>query len=116
MSEHTSNETGTDTGNETGTDTGNEETTRIGQEDTTVLGTWQQPVAEDEREDRCGFHPLQTGYLVIGLLAVGAALLWLLMDQGVVEVGDGGVAWSVVLVVAGAVGLIASLGRGLRRR
>jgi hypothetical protein len=100
-----------------------EETTHLGSEDTSFLGAWeQQPetpgTAESAAENpqrRGGFHPLQTGYLVVGVLASGAALLWLLMDQGVVEVGDGGVAWSVVLITAGAVGLIASLGRALRR-
>ena len=61
-----------------------------------------------------GVHPLQTGYLVTGLLALGGALLWLLIDQGVVAVSDGGMAWSVVLVAAGVVGLIASLGKALR--
>lgn len=82
-------------------------------EETSVLDDWR--TTEVEEESRSGFHPLQTGYLVAGLLALGAALLWLLMDQGVVEVGDGGVAWSVVLITAGAIGLIASLGRALRR-
>ena len=102
---------------------GSEETTRIPgdtassdaprAEDTTWLSQWEQT---DEPEGRRGgTHALQTGYLVIGLLAIGIALMWLLTDQGVVEVGDGGVAFSVVLIAAGAVGLIASLGKGLRR-
>lgn len=101
-------------------DNENDETTTVPTppgEDTTVLGEWQRfdPDAETDEQRRRGFHALQTGYLVVGLLAMGAALLWLLMDQGVVEVRDGGVAWSVVLITAGAVGLIASLGKGLRR-
>jgi len=93
------------------------DTTFIGHEETSVLGEWQRPDpdAEADAQRRHGFHALQTGYLVVGLLAIGAALLWLLMDQGVVEVRDGGVAWSVVLIAAGAVGLVASLARGLRR-
>lgn len=99
----------------------NDETTTIPTapegEQTTTLGEWHRfdPDAEADEQRRRGFHGLQTGYLVMGLLAMGAALLWLLMDQGVVEVSDGGVAWSVVLITAGAVGLIASVGKGLRR-
>ena len=95
-----------------------DETTRIegtgDDERTSVLDDWRTTQVEDD-EPRGGTHPLQTGYLVAGLLAIGAALLWLLMDQGVVEVGDGGVAWSVVLIAAGAIGLDASLGRAARR-
>jgi hypothetical protein len=88
-------------------------------EDTTWLGPWQQPEQPEQPEEDSrtrGTHPLQTGYLVVGLLALGIALMWLLTDQGLVGVADGGVAFSVVLVTAGAVGLVASLGRGLRRR
>ncbi|GAA1921367.1 hypothetical protein [Nocardioides marmoribigeumensis] len=92
-----------------------EETTPLEAEDTTVLGQWQSHEVEPDDERHPGFHPLQTGYLVVGLLAVGVALLWLLTDQGVMQVGDGGVAFSIVLVIAGAVGLVASLGRALRR-
>jgi hypothetical protein len=93
--------------------TGTSSTSRI-DEETSVLGDWRSTQVEED-EPRTGMHPLQTGYLVAGLLAIGAALLWLLMDQGVVEVGDGGVAWSVVLITAGAIGLVASLSRAARR-
>src|SRR4051812_24182874 len=82
-----------------------------GTEETTWIADWDQAPAEERRS---GFHPLQVGYLVVGLLALGVALLWLLTEQGVVEVGDGGGAVSVVLITAGAVGLVASLGRALR--
>jgi hypothetical protein len=89
----------------------------IGTEDTTVLGQWQRHDPEEEADEQRhrGFHALQTGYLVIGLLALGTALMWLLTDQGVMEVADGGVAFSIVLVTAGAIGLVASLGKALRR-
>ena len=86
-------------------------TTGTGIEETTWLADWEQGPAEERRS---GLHPLQTGYLVVGLLALGVALLWLLTEQGVVEVADGGIAFSVVLIIAGAVGLVASLGRALR--
>lgn len=117
----------------TGIPDGSEETTRIPAEDstqapvadapaeqTTWFGQWEQSgrtgVEEPGGQERPrGTHPLQTGYLVIGLLAIGVALMWLLTDQGVVEGGDGGVLFSVVLITAGAVGLAASLGKGLRR-
>jgi hypothetical protein len=62
-------------------------------------------------EPSSGFHPVQTGYLVTGLVALGIALLWLLTELDLVEVGDGGVAFSALLVVAGAIGLVASLVR-----
>ena len=88
-----------------------DESTTIGTEETTWLADWEQDPAEERRS---GLHPLQTGYLVVGLLALGVALLWLLTEQGVVEVADGGIAFSVVLIIAGAVGLVASLGRALR--
>ncbi len=53
---------------------------------------------------------------MVGLLAIGLALMWLLTDQGVMDVGDGGVAFSIVLIASGLVALVASLGRSLRRR
>ena len=69
---------------------------------------------DDERAG--GRHPLQVGYLVAGLLALGMALVWLLSETGVVDqpAGDG-VGISLVLIAAGLAGLLASLGRSLRR-
>jgi hypothetical protein len=98
------------------------DTTRIpdtSAEETTWTSDWQRPAAEDTEDAGAhheGFHPLQTGYLVLGLLAIGTALMWLLSEQDVMAFGDGSVAFSVVLITAGAVGLVASLGRALRRR
>ena len=70
--------------------------------------------AREPREG--GRHPLQVGYLVAGLLALGFALVWLLSETGVVDqpAGDG-VGVSLVLITAGLAGLLASLGRSLRR-
>jgi hypothetical protein len=63
-----------------------------------------------------GRHPLQVGYLVAGLLALGFALVWLLSETGVVDQpADDGVGVSLVLITAGLAGLLASLGRSLRR-
>ena len=85
-------------------------------EDTTWSGGWQSQEPEEDGDPDSPFHPLQTGYLVVGLLAIGLALMWLLTERGVMDVGDGGVAFSVVLIVSGLVALAASLGRSLRRR
>jgi uncharacterized protein HemX len=73
------------------------------------------PSAPDEPREG-GRHPLQVGYLVAGLLALGFALVWLLSETGVVDqpAGDG-VGVSLVLIAAGLAGLLASLGRSLRR-
>lgn len=57
-------------------------------------------------EDPAGWHPVDPLSLVAGLLAVGVAVLSLLeLDL------DGGVVLAVLLVVAGGVGLAASLRR-----
>lgn len=91
-----------------------------GTEHTTWMGDWQEQDAGSPSEERRsglaeGVHPLQTGYLVLGLLAIGTALMWLLTEADVIAIGDGGAAFSVVLITAGAIGLMASLGRALRR-
>jgi hypothetical protein len=85
-----------------------------GTEQTTWFGQW--PAPEEQEETRqSGFHPLQVGYLVAGLLCLGGALQWLLVDQGVMQLGDGSIALSVLLIAAGAAGLVASLAKALRR-
>lgn len=72
--------------------------------------------AEQPEDDAGPFHPVQTGYLVLGLLALGIAVTWLLTELGVVEVADGGVAFSLVLVASGVAGLAASVARAVRGR
>lgn len=57
-------------------------------------------------ENTAGWHPVDPLSLVAGLLAVGVAVLSLL-DLDV----DGGVVVAVLLVVAGGIGLVASLRR-----
>ncbi len=95
-----------------------ERTERIEPTDTPTETPTQTPTGTQDEEEprRSGLHPLQTGYLVAGLLAIGGALQWLLTDRGVMELGDGSVALSVILVAAGTVGLVASLGKALRHR
>ena len=59
-------------------------------------------------------HPLNVTYLVLGLSFLGIAGCWGLTEAGVVDARAGWVL-PLVLVVAGGVGLIASLARGLNR-
>ena len=60
-------------------------------------------------------HAPSIGYLVIGLIFVGLAGSWLLNETGVMA--DDGFQWFVpaVLLGAGLVGLLASLGKGVFR-
>ena len=60
-------------------------------------------------------HPVSVTHLVMGLVFLGAAALWGLAELDLVEVD--GARWiaPLVLVVAGAVGLVVSVGRGRRR-
>ncbi|MGN6574179.1 MAG: hypothetical protein ACTHKG_00695 [Nocardioides sp.] len=61
-------------------------------------------------------HPLNVSYLVLGLAFLGIAGSWALHQQGVI--GSNDVEWllPLTLVVAGAVGLVAFMVRGLGRR
>jgi hypothetical protein len=61
-------------------------------------------------------RPLKIGYLVIGLVFIGIAASWGLHANGVLD--DNGFQWFVpaTLLVAGLVGLFASLGRGVAGR
>ena len=59
-------------------------------------------------------HPVSVTYLVVGLSFLGIAGCWALTEAGVVDARAG---WTLplVLVIAGGVGLVASLARGLHR-
>jgi len=59
-------------------------------------------------------HPVTVTYLVLGLSFLGIAGCWALTEAGVVD-ARAGWALPLVLVVAGGVGLVASLARGLHR-
>jgi hypothetical protein len=61
-------------------------------------------------------HPLNIGYLVVGLVFLGLSASWLLNETGVIE--PDGFHWLLpaILLGAGLVGLFASLGKGVARR
>src|SRR4051812_22440999 len=63
-----------------------------------------------------GTHPVNIGYLVVGLVFLGLAASWLLHETGVIE--PDGFQWLLpaILLGAGLVGLFASLGKGVARR
>jgi hypothetical protein len=60
-------------------------------------------------------HPLNVSYLVVGLVFLGIAGSWALRQAGVIDTGS--VQWllPLTLVVAGGVGLVAFLAKGIRR-
>jgi hypothetical protein len=57
-------------------------------------------------------HPLNVSYLVVGLAFLGIAGSWALHESGVIDSVD----WllPLTLVIAGGVGLVAFLAKGLR--
>jgi hypothetical protein len=59
-------------------------------------------------------HDADAVSLVFGLIFVGLALGWVLVRASVVDVGDLQFAGPILLVLAGAVGLVVSLRRGRR--
>jgi hypothetical protein len=61
-------------------------------------------------------HPLNVSYLVLGLAFLGIAGSWALHETGVIESGDMEWLLPLTLVVAGAIGLVAFMARGLTGR
>jgi len=61
-------------------------------------------------------RPVNSAYLVLGLVLLGVAGSWLLREVGVLDAD--GFQWllPLVLVVAGAAGLLGSLANGVSRR
>lgn len=60
-------------------------------------------------------HPLNVTYLVIGLVFLAISGSWALREAGVIDTED--VTWlgPVALIVAGGVGLVAAVAKGLKR-
>ncbi len=59
-------------------------------------------------------HPLNVGYLVIGLVFLGISGAWALHAGGIVDNADVGWLVPLVLVGAGLVGLVAFAAKGVR--
>jgi hypothetical protein len=60
-------------------------------------------------------HPLNVGYLVVGLVFLGVAASWALRTSGVVDGNDGRWLVPAVLLVSGIVGLVAFAAKGVTR-
>ena len=60
-------------------------------------------------------HPLNVSYLVVGLVFLGLSGSWALRTAGVVNNHDVGWLLPLVLVTAGAVGLVAFAAKGVSR-
>jgi hypothetical protein len=61
-------------------------------------------------------HPLSVGYLVCGLVFLGIAASWALRQMGVIDSDGEQWVFPLVLVVAGAAGLLALLAKGMTGR
>lgn len=61
-------------------------------------------------------HPLSTAHLVAGLVFLGIALSWALEERGVIDTDGGPWVLPVVLVIAGAAGLLASVAKAITAR
>jgi hypothetical protein len=61
-------------------------------------------------------HPLSVTHLVVGLVFLGIAGSWALRQVGLIEVDDMGWLFPLALVVAGGVGLVAAMAKGVRGR
>ncbi|CAN5636877.1 hypothetical protein BH10ACT10_BH10ACT10_27250 [soil metagenome] len=60
-------------------------------------------------------HPLNVGYLVVGLVFLGIAGSWALHSSGAVDTGDARWMVPAVLLLAGTVGLVAFAAKGISR-
>ncbi len=60
-------------------------------------------------------HPVRTGYLVEGIIFLGAALIWALNAADLVDLVE--LRWlvPVLLILAGSAGLASSVAAGVRR-
>jgi hypothetical protein len=60
-------------------------------------------------------HPLNVSYLVVGLVFLGIAASWALRTAGLVDTRQMGWLLPLLLVAAGAVGLVAATARSISR-
>ena len=61
-------------------------------------------------------HPLNVSYLVVGLAFLGISGSWVLRRTGMIEAADMEWLLPLMLVVAGGIGLVASVARGVAGR
>lgn len=67
-----------------------------------------------ERPRRSGWHPVNTGHLVMGVAFSGLVVVWALVKGDVVDLADNGWVMGLPWLAAGAVGLLATVLRGPR--
>ncbi|MBM0124951.1 hypothetical protein [Pimelobacter simplex] len=63
---------------------------------------------------RSGWHPVNTGHLVMGVAFTGLVVVWALVVSDSVQVDENGWIMGLPWLAAGAAGLIASVLRGRR--
>ncbi|TIC86272.1 hypothetical protein E8D34_11365 [Nocardioides sp. GY 10113] len=75
------------------------------------------PDAERSPEGaRRGYHPVNVGHLVMGVAFLGLTVVWALLASGAAEPDDARWLLPTPWLVAGAVGLVATLFRGRSRQ
>lgn len=84
-------------------------------DDTTEYPREEIPADGVRPERRTGWHPVNTGHLVMGVAFTGLVVVWALLTSDRVELQDSGWIMGVPWLVAGAFGLVASVLRGRRR-
>jgi hypothetical protein len=60
-------------------------------------------------------HPLNVSYLVVGLVFLGLSASWVLRETGVVDLAEVRWLFPLTLVLAGVVGIVAMVAKGLSR-
>jgi len=79
----------------------------------------EEPVQETVQatvETPTGWHPVNVGHLVIGTALVGLFTVWALISSDTLELGDAHWLLPLPWLVAGVVGLAATVLRNTRRR
>jgi hypothetical protein len=69
----------------------------------------QETPRETRDQERSGFHPVNVGHLVMGIAFVGLFVVWSLIDMDAVAVEENGWVLGLPWLVAGAVGLLATV-------
>lgn len=71
---------------------------------------------EERAEEETGWHPVNVGHLVMGTAFVGLVVVWALLSSGAVELDDARWLLPFPWLVAGLVGVAATVLRNVRRR